>query len=165
MRLDLGCGTHCREGFEGVDAVQLEGVKHVVDLTKDTLPFEDGSVDLISSSHFLEHITDKEAIHVLEEALRVLEPGGTIELVVPNLPKLMECFLKADYGERWTWWIMTIYGNQHHEGEFHKNGWDHDKLAELLEFVGFRDIQVEEVWTHDQPCIRAEARKSHAKTN
>ena len=42
-RLDLGCGPHPREGFEGVDIRPFGGhVLHVVDLTKAPWPWADG---------------------------------------------------------------------------------------------------------------------------
>lgn len=163
MRLDLGCGPNVREGFTGVDAEKYEGVEHVVDLATADLPFETNSIDTVSSSHFLEHLTDQEAYHVLEEAFRVTEPGGRLELVVPNFPKLLECFLNSTFNDRWLWWIKTIYGNQHAPGEFHKSGWDTDKLYGLAELVGYREMTVEEIWTHDQPCLRLDGRKPYEK--
>lgn len=45
-----------------------------------------GSVDVVFSSNFLEHLADKEAVAgVMREALRVLKTGGTLILLGPNV--------------------------------------------------------------------------------
>jgi predicted SAM-dependent methyltransferase len=59
VQLDLGCGSHPREGFEGVDLYAKEA-KHRVDLFKYPFPFESDSIDAIHCSHFLEHIPARE---------------------------------------------------------------------------------------------------------
>lgn len=56
VKLDLGSGQSPREGFEGVDVAQAEGVTHVVDLWKFPWPWADNSVDELHCSHFIEHI-------------------------------------------------------------------------------------------------------------
>ena len=45
------------------------------DLTK-RLPFDDGSVDAVYSSHLFEHIYYSDAEAILQECHRVLKPGG-----------------------------------------------------------------------------------------
>lgn len=159
MKLDIGCGSNKREGYEGVDLVALDGVDHVFDLCKD-FPFADNSVEAISTSHFLEHLKDMDSIHVLRESFRVLQPGGEIEIVVPYFSKILQMFLDCeDFEQKWQWHHATIFGNQVHEGEFHKSGFDEDKLHFFLYSLGFTAIQIEEVWTHQQPSLRALARK------
>lgn len=161
MKIDIGCGEFKREGYAGVDLLAGEGVDFVVDVTKEALPFEDCSVDAVSTSHFLEHITYDDAVKVLSEAHRVLRKGGEIEIVVPNFPRLLELFLAAEFENKWVWWIQTIFGNQDSAGQYHKDGYDADKLHLTLEALEFVEIAVEEVWTHQQPCLRATARKKN----
>lgn len=73
LKLDLGAGINKREGFLGVDIIKLPGVDLVVDLTK-KWPWKDNSVDEIHMSHTLEHFTQEERIHVMNEMYRVLKP-------------------------------------------------------------------------------------------
>jgi predicted SAM-dependent methyltransferase len=73
IKLDLGCGINKREGFTGVDSLKLKGVDIVADLTK-KWPWKDSSVDEIHMSHTLEHFTQEERIHVMNEMYRVLKP-------------------------------------------------------------------------------------------
>jgi SAM-dependent methyltransferase len=58
---------------------------HIVrqDLTK-RLPFADGTVDAVYSSHFFEHIYLAEAQAILKECHRVLKPGGVLRLALPD---------------------------------------------------------------------------------
>lgn len=59
LRLDLGCGQNCKEGFEGVDLNAAEA-KHKWDLFKFPWPVVDQSVDELHASHLLEHIPARE---------------------------------------------------------------------------------------------------------
>jgi predicted SAM-dependent methyltransferase len=95
-KLDLACGQRPREGFEGVDI--WEGAQHVVDLMTYPWPFADSSIAELRSSHFAEHIP---MVHVdergqpvahggqdalfrfMDEAWRVLVPGGLFTVIVP----------------------------------------------------------------------------------
>lgn len=72
IRLDLGCGINKREGFVGVDSLKLKGVDIVADLTK-KWKWKDSSVDEINMSHTLEHFTQEERVHVMNEMYRVLK--------------------------------------------------------------------------------------------
>lgn len=56
LRLDLGSGQNCTEGFEGVDIKPCEGVKHVTDLFSAPWPFKTNSVGETTCSHVVEHI-------------------------------------------------------------------------------------------------------------
>ena len=49
------------------------------------LPVENNSVDLVYSSHVLEHMSYLEMKRALREIYRILKPGGIFRLVVPDL--------------------------------------------------------------------------------
>lgn len=49
------------------------------------LPFASASVDVLYSSHMMEHLDQEEARAFLKEARRVLRPGGYIRLALPDL--------------------------------------------------------------------------------
>lgn len=62
------------------------------------LPFPDGSFDRVIASEVLEHIPDDAG--ALAELARVLRPGGTIAITVPNaLPERVCWALSRDYHE------------------------------------------------------------------
>ena len=54
----------------------------LVSAAGESLPFADGSFDVVYSANVLEHTQRPHA--VLDEALRVLKPGGTLQFVYPN---------------------------------------------------------------------------------
>lgn len=91
LRLDLGCGRSKRDAFKGVDiATDIPEVDYPgVDLTKPNWPFEDNSVEMIHSSHFLEHLDGDEQITFMNECCRILRPGGVLLIIVPygNSPR------------------------------------------------------------------------------
>lgn len=62
----------------------------------DELPLRDGSVDRILMVHFLEQA--ESADEVLSEAFRVLSPGGTLVLVVPNRRGVWARFEHTPFG-------------------------------------------------------------------
>ena len=89
FRLDLGCGYAKPAGFIGIDnlsgrwtqiPVEENAPDIVMDLDDGRLPFDDGSVEEVRSSHFLEHARIG---HVLRESHRVLRPGGIFLFAVP----------------------------------------------------------------------------------
>lgn len=79
--LDLGCGPSKRPGSIGIDIEPMPGVDHVVDFNTQPLPFEDGSVDGIFSSHCFEHVAHPR--NILNEMLRVCKNEARVELWMP----------------------------------------------------------------------------------
>ncbi len=49
------------------------------------LPFPETSVDHILCSHFLEHVYPEEAKILIRNYCRVLRPGGTLHVIIPDL--------------------------------------------------------------------------------
>ena len=56
------------------------------------IPLRDSSVDFIFSSHMLHHLYRDEALKLVREALRVLKPGGTMRIAVPDLELIMALY-------------------------------------------------------------------------
>jgi len=80
MRLNLGCCDDVKPGYENVDITPRDGVV-VADL-REAWPWPDSSVEFILARDIIEHLPDK--IHTMNEAWRVLAPGGVIEIGVPT---------------------------------------------------------------------------------
>lgn len=57
------------------------------------LPLADESSSLVYSSHFLEHVPRTLVAGFLRECLRVLQPGGVVRLVVPDLENMAREYL------------------------------------------------------------------------
>ena len=84
IRLDIGCGKAKKEGFIGIDAIAFDGVDHVMNAGTDKLPYKDGTVEEIHTSHFIEHLTASERIHFVNEAYRVLVKDGKVTIITPH---------------------------------------------------------------------------------
>jgi ubiquinone/menaquinone biosynthesis C-methylase UbiE len=82
VRIDIGCGQRKQPGFYGIDAIGFNGVDLVYDLRR-PWPFVDSSVQEIWCSHFLEHFDSSERAHMVNEAYRVLSPGGKMTVICP----------------------------------------------------------------------------------
>lgn len=57
------------------------------------IPMPDASADAIYSSHMIEHLDRQEVRAFLAECRRVLVPGGTLRLVVPDLRLLVTSYV------------------------------------------------------------------------
>lgn len=84
VKLDIGSGPNPKEGFEGVDIIKFEKVKHVYDVRKTPWPWADSSVEEVHTSHFIEHLTADERIGFMNELYRVLIPGGKATIIAPH---------------------------------------------------------------------------------
>lgn len=92
-KLNLGCGKDIRpaaEGWVNMDFVKLPGVDPVHDMLDLPWPFPAGHFDHLFASHVVEHIpprlpgSNRDAFFLLmEEAWRVLKPGGTMLIETP----------------------------------------------------------------------------------
>ena len=108
--LDVGCGSGTllgllkQRGFRtlGVDfsaeaaevAERENGVRVLVG-SLEQAGFRDGSFDIVTLFHVMEHVTNPRA--VLAEVARILKPGGRLVLQVPNIDSLQ---FKA-FGAKW----------------------------------------------------------------
>jgi SAM-dependent methyltransferase len=84
VRLDIGCGKNKKEGFIGIDRIKFDTVDVVCDVGTEKLPYGDDSVDEVHCSHFLEHLTQDERVHFLNEAHRVMRKDAKMTLIVPH---------------------------------------------------------------------------------
>ena len=84
IKLDLGCGPNKKAGFIGCDQHPMSGVDQVFDIGLARWPFADASVEEINASHFIEHLTAMQRVHVYNEAYRVLLAGGKMTITTPH---------------------------------------------------------------------------------
>ena len=59
------------------------------------LPAADASMAVLYSSHFIEHVPRTHITSLLRECRRVLQPGGLLRLVVPDLQDMCSRYLHA----------------------------------------------------------------------
>ena len=82
LKLHLGCGPVHKPGWINID---LFGEADLTLDLRENLPLADGSCQIIYSEHFFEHVDyPAGAQRMLADCLRLLEPGGTISIGVPD---------------------------------------------------------------------------------
>ena len=112
VRLNLGCGSRIQEGWVNVDYAwgariaklplfrslnrrfrffRLDWDDRIVmhDLTR-SFPWSAESVEVIYTSHLLEHLTREQGMAFLRECHRALREGGVLRVVVPDLAWFVE---------------------------------------------------------------------------
>lgn len=86
MRLNLGCGDSPAAGWVNVDA--WGGARADVLCDLGSLPFADGSFDMVYAGHVLEHVELTAVGMMLREVRRVLADGGTFCAVGPDCDRI-----------------------------------------------------------------------------
>lgn len=158
LRLHLGCGTIRSEGWIDVD---LTGGDLRLNLCW-ALPFPDASVSYVYSANTFEHLDyHTSAQRLLHEIHRVLIPGGTARLVMPDIGAFAGEYAAGnerffdDYDQRRPAFagmagyrshlakVMRAAGSAARPtGWFeHKMGYDFATLADLLGAAGFDNIE------------------------
>jgi SAM-dependent methyltransferase len=169
VKLHLGCGSQVLDGWINVDyALGARFAKipffralnrklklfdtdwnekiYLHNLTK-RFPWTDSSVDIVYTSHTLEHLTKEDGQRFLNECLRVLRHDGIIRIVVPDLSKLVLRYtdgeiLADDFVEE----LGVLYGRYGNKLknrvasfiEFpHKCMYDSPRLIAILREIGF----------------------------
>jgi predicted SAM-dependent methyltransferase len=155
LKIDVGAGKEPKEGYTPVDwwyeapgYVRAQAWK---------LPYKAGEVDEINCSHMLEHVEKRKVMPTLQEFDRVLKPGGLLTVEVPDLMWVVKKWLEnPDDG----FGMDMIFGNQDPPGgQFHQTGFTMFILCRDIHQAGFTISVAEQVWSHEQECIRVQARK------
>lgn len=81
MKLDIGCGSSKKEGFQGVDQLALEGVDIIHNLNEYPYPFEENSVTEIWMDQVLEHMDSP--FDCINELYRICRDGAKVTIGVP----------------------------------------------------------------------------------
>jgi predicted SAM-dependent methyltransferase len=134
------------------------------------LAVSDSSADGVFCSHTLEHLSSQDVDRALQEALRILKPGGVFRIVVPDLRWRAEAYLRqaaakderaADQflsstmlGEKRRARTLaaiarTMFGNSAHRWMF-----DFASLARRLTSIGFVDVRRCEFGDAAQPAFK-----------
>jgi predicted SAM-dependent methyltransferase len=176
VRLHIGCGSNPLPGWINIDRIaRLPGVTTDVDVTD--LPYPDGAVDALLAEHVLEHFSFAEEALVWAEMARVLRPGGTLTLEVPDFEWVCATFLAANddwqefyvvgatdhyagcgraLDQRWGILQTMFFGNQNGAGQFHRSAYTEGKLRAIAGALGFQSIAVRRLFNKGGQALRAQ---------
>lgn len=134
LRLNMGCGTDIRPDYLNVDKYYKKA-----DAMWDifSIPLNDDSVAQVMCYEVFEHLPMHRVHEALSECYRVLKPGGTLVLTVPDIVSYCKNIVENPDDE---YYITRLYGNQSHDGQYHLNGFTPKRLFKLLGNAGFRQI-------------------------
>ena len=104
VKLHFGCGPRILPGWVNIDGWNFPGINFETDL-RQPLPLSDASCQLIFTEHVFEHIDAESRLPVLRELLRVLQPGGTLRIVVPDCEQFVNAYIRRDAA-----WFQTALG-------------------------------------------------------
>jgi len=120
-KLHLGCGSYTPEDWINLDGSwnawlakhpfvkKILALLHLIPIkqlnirwnpdiiihdVRKPLPFPDNSINVIYSSHLLEHLYLENAKELLKECYRALKPNGILRIVVPNLKAFILKYLE-----------------------------------------------------------------------
>jgi SAM-dependent methyltransferase len=171
IKLHVGCGPCLLEGWINLDV-------HPAPLATNVLwglPFPGGSVRLVFLSHLLEHLFyPNDVMPFLGEVFRVLEPGGVVRIIVPDIAQCIEAYQNDDaqfFAERRQHWgagdgrttrleNFLAYAGAGPDPAWlfqaHKFGYDFETLSRALERAGFTAIQRSTFNASDHPELRVD---------
>lgn len=99
-----------------------------------SLPYSENTVDYVVLHHVLEHFGCGEGAGLVKEAYRVLKPGGSLLVFVPDLKELAQGWFAGKIDTQI--YMTNLYGAyMGHEDDRHKWGFDKESLAEFLHTV------------------------------
>lgn len=175
IKLMLGCGPmpihpqhleYVDDSWTFIDLYVKDPKIVKMDIRK--LEYPDNSVSEIYCSHAVEHLGLKEVVPTFLEWYRVLKPGGKIIINVPDMQWFAKELLKVIEGEKpesdlfnsEKMLMEVAYGNQMHDGEFHKSGFTEKTLTIALHDAGFNVGFIKRIYeAHKMGCLIAEAQK------
>jgi len=169
-KLNLGCGAQVPAGWINVDyalgarfariplfrivnrrvrlfALDWDSHIFVYDLQK-PFPWGTGTIDVVYTSHALEHFCKEDGLRFLHECHRVLRVSGIIRVIVPDLARLVQQY--AEKKVRADAFVDRLGVWPRHDGSWFKRGlsvfmqsschkcmYDTETLLDVLHTVGF----------------------------
>ena len=149
-RLHLGAGTNILHGWLNTDLEPQRSEIVMLNVTQ-RLPLPDAGFRAVYAEHLIEHLSYEQALQLLRECWRVLQPGSRLRIVTPDLGKLVGLFTTATNGEAIAatheYVRLLLPGTESHQRTFvlnnefrswgHQFLYDRSTLEDLLLSAGF----------------------------
>lgn len=145
--LNLGAGTITIDDFWNLDSrFPFKSTTIVAGVEK--IKLKDNSVGAVYCAHIFEHLDRTRKLEILKEWHRILKPGGTLYIAVPDLEVLCGMYLNAiknygndeskDVADR----VMRIvHGGQAFPQDKHFYGYSFASLENFLKIAGFKKAE------------------------
>jgi len=148
--LDLGVGNNYKEGWLHADfyifrfrfwrkSSKIKKPEIELDL-RYPLRCPSDSVDGVYTSHTLEHLYPDDAINLLKEIYRILNPNSFLRIIVPDIELAVNFYTKKHIGLlEYDTGCEAISDFTQNWG--HKSAWDFEFLSKVLNEIGFYNIK------------------------
>jgi len=149
LKLEFGSGS--RKGTQGWTTVDIVRGADIEWNLLNPIPLSKDTVDVIYSSHLLEHLSYKEMVSVLNDWLRILKPNGKLMVCVPDASHYLKAYSNSESIQDF---IPNFYKpafNYHSPIDYlnyiaymdgaHKHLFDQQNLHLILKSVGFVNIK------------------------
>lgn len=174
MLINYGCGRHAPDGWLNFDASPTLRIERLPiiglafrnnrfpanvrfgDIVRG-LPVPDGSVKAVYASHILEHLALEDFRAALQNTYRMMAPGGTFRLIVPDLQAQIATYVEhTGMGKRDAndFFLRTTFLGQEHRPKTlgqhvramlgnseHKWMWDWPSIEDQLIEAGFVSVR------------------------
>ena len=166
ISLNLGSGGQGLPGWINIDARWSADCYIACDIRRG-LPLRDGQVRRIFAEHVVEHLDFRGDVPALfREFRRVLEPGGTVRIIVPDAGRFAEAYASPSREPAFLalGWDLAdlpddIYTPMHvlnhvfHQSGEHLFGWDFETMQLLLTCAGFANVIRQEFRVSSDPDL------------
>lgn len=149
--LEIGSGR--KSGSHGWVTLDIEVDCDLYWDLRDGLPFPDGTITRIYSSHLFEHLTFNEGQVLMSECLRALRPGGEFSICVPNARLYLDAYARKErLNAPFFGWTPAVQGDSlidmvnyvaYLDGH-HKCLFDEESLVRRMQSVGMVDVRLRE---------------------
>lgn len=161
-------------GWDNLDIIQLQafadknGYRFIQHDLSRQLPYSNGSVDFIFTSHTLEHLEMDHVRALIKECYRILSGGGIIRIAVPDAELLMKSYIrkrpldylkhispKAERGKTQIEKLGAVMLDNH------KSLLDFETLNDALVCAGFSNVSICDPFSSSSEILEAQTIVSH----
>ncbi len=171
LQLHIGSGPYALDGWINLDIFPAQLSTNVLW----GLPFVDGQCRYVFLSHLLEHLFyPTDALSLLQDIHRILEPGGVVRIVVPDIAQCIQAYQDQDadfFRQRVEHWgagdgqatrlehFLSYAGAGPDPAwlfEAHKFGYDFETLQRALQRAGFSTIIRSQFMASAHPALQVD---------
>lgn len=141
IKLNLGCGDHCLEGYVNVDlySAKADISDDITDLRHVYARFGAGNADEIYSAHSLMCVPEGKMMDTLLAWKGLLREGGRLVVETTDLDRQIGEYVRDVRNARKV--VRSLFGNGVRDGLGIRYQFNFDLLKMWLERAGFRDIK------------------------
>jgi predicted SAM-dependent methyltransferase len=147
--LNVGCGPYPHQEFINLDYHWTPSIDICWDISRKPIPIPSDALEGIYTEHCLEHVTLSACEKSLSEFYRMLKPGGTLRIIVPDGEIYLTIYNRRKNGEQ----VEMPYEKGYITAMARVNGifrnyghqfiYDFETLEKMLLKTGFRNVKKE----------------------